>query len=159
MGAQVLGVGPAPVLRPAECVRGPEADPHHVRVGLTARREGDIPPGQVEAIADFGTGPHNSALGTNGDALYLVDLTPSTTTDGVIYLNNTIVAQEGSPSPVAGRTWLTLSSARMDVNRGAAYVHTGTLSGDIATDAVIAATAQSSARKAMHRRASAADGR
>ena len=43
VGAQVLGVGPAHVLRPAKGVRGREADPHHVRVDLAARRERDIP--------------------------------------------------------------------------------------------------------------------
>jgi hypothetical protein len=101
-------------------------------------KEADVLPGQVESVTDFGTGPHSFAFDDSGDVMFVADLTGSTLTDGVVYLNNTLLAQEGSPSPIAGRNWLTLStSLRMDVNSSGAYVYTGTLDGSTASDAVI----------------------
>jgi hypothetical protein len=102
--------------------------------------EADVLPGQTEAVADFGTGPHTSAINDAGDVMFVADLTPTTATDGVVYLNSTIIAQEGSPSPIADRNWATLStSVRVDLNNTGGYVHTGTLAGDTASDLVIIA--------------------
>jgi len=100
-------------------------------------KEGDLLAGQIETVADFGTGPHNFAFNDSGSALFLADLNGSTTTDGVIYLDNTLIAQEGGASPIAGRNWVTLSSSRMALNDSGAWVHTGTLDGDTASDLVI----------------------
>lgn len=107
---------------------------------LVAREE-EVLPGQVESVADFGTGPHNSAMNANGQALFIADLNGSTATDGVIYLydglDRLIMAQEGGASPVKGRTWLTLTSSRLDLSDTGHYVHTGTLSGDTTSDLLL----------------------
>ena len=100
-------------------------------------KEGDVLAGQTDTVADFGTGPHNFAFNDSGSALFFADLNGSTATDGVIYLDNSLIAQEGSASPIAGRNWLTLSSSRMALNNFGAWVHTGTLDGDVTSDLVI----------------------
>jgi hypothetical protein len=101
-------------------------------------KEGDILPGQTDAVADFGTGPHSFAFNDAGDVMFVADLAGSTATDGAVYRNGTLLAQEGGPSPVAGRNWLTLStSLRLDLNASGGYVHTGTLDGSTASDAIL----------------------
>jgi hypothetical protein len=101
-------------------------------------KEADILSGQTEMVTDFGTGPHTFAFSNSGAAMYVADLTGDTTHDGVVYINDTLIAQEADPSPVAGRDWLTLgTSTRMDLNNNGDYVHTGTLSGDTASDLII----------------------
>ena len=100
--------------------------------------EGDVLPGQVDTLADFGTGPHSWNFNDDGDLMFVADLNGLTTTDGVVYLNNTLLAQEGDPSPIAGRNWLTLSSSlRVALNDDDDYAFTGTLDGNTATDSVI----------------------
>jgi hypothetical protein len=100
--------------------------------------ENQVLPGQSEPAADFGVGPHNSAINDSGDVMFVADLTPTTATDGVVYLNSTVIAQEGSPSPVPGRDWLALSTqVRMDLNSSGGWVHSGTLAGDQSTSLVI----------------------
>lgn len=111
-------------------------------------KEGDVLPGQVSAIADFGTGPHHSAFNDLNDIVVFVDLAGSTTTDGCVYLievdDSTPVvqafvklAQEGDPSPVVGRTWSSLASPELDLNNGNDYVFSGSLSGDPASNLLI----------------------
>jgi hypothetical protein len=114
-----------------------DPDPMGGYVEIVLAKEGDILPGQVDSVADFGTGPHASAFNDNGDVLYFADLNGLTTTDGTIYLNGTLIAQEGQASPIDGRSWLTLSSARVGLNNAGDYVHTGMLSGDTASDSII----------------------
>ncbi len=103
--------------------------------------EGDVLPGQTEAIADFGTGPHTSAFNDAGETLYFVDLTGSTATDGAIYhydgLDRLLVAQEGGASPIKGRDWLSLSSPELDLSNNGELVFSGRLTGDTASDMVI----------------------
>ena len=101
-------------------------------------KEGDVLAGQVDAVADFATGPHGWSFNDSGRVLYIADLTGATTTDGVVYLDHTLLAQEGGASPIAGRTWLSLStSQRVALNDQGDYAFTATLSGDTATDSVI----------------------
>ncbi|MGE3106897.1 MAG: GC-type dockerin domain-anchored protein [Phycisphaerales bacterium] len=100
-------------------------------------KEGDVLPGQTETVADFGTGAHDTGFNNAGDVLFFADLTGDTTRDGVIYLNSTLLAQEGSPSPVAGRNWLSLTTTGRALNNAGDYVYRGTLAGDTATDQVI----------------------
>ena len=101
-------------------------------------KEGDVPPGQTEAVTDFGTGPHQSAFNDMGDVFYFVDLGGATSTDdGVLYLNSTIIAQEGSPSPVAGRNYEFLSSRGIGLNNNGSTVFKANLTGDSADDEVI----------------------
>jgi hypothetical protein len=100
-------------------------------------KEGDILPGQVEAVVDFGTGPHLSAFNNAGDVLFLADLAGATTTDGALYLNNILLAQEGSPSPDPGRNYETLLPRGLDLNASGGYVFKANLDGNTADDDVI----------------------
>lgn len=106
--------------------------------------EGDVLPDQVEAAADFGTGPHQSAFNDNGDALFFVDLAGDTSVDGCLYtfdydaLDRLLYVQEGDPSPVLGRNWSSLSSPELDINNNGDIVHSGSLDGDSATNLLIA---------------------
>ncbi len=101
-------------------------------------KEGDILAGQTEAVTDFGTGPHSLALNNAGAVMFVADLAGDTLLDGVVYIDQTIVAQEGSPSPLAGRNWRILStSTRLDLNDAGAWALAGTLDGDTASDLVV----------------------
>lgn len=104
-------------------------------------KEGDLLAGQTEIVADFGTGPHNFAFNSGGDVLFFADLAGATATDGAIYLNNTLIAQEGSPSPIAGRNWSSLGSARMALNSPGQWVYTGTLDAPTTSDLAIVSSA------------------
>ena len=102
-------------------------------------KEGDILPGQVEAIADFQTGPHQFAFNDLGDVMFVADLTGDATTDGAVYVNGELLAQEGSPSPIKGRNWLNLSAAVVDLSNNLDYAYRGQLEGDPTTDEIIIA--------------------
>jgi len=99
--------------------------------------EEDVLPGQTEMVADFGTGPHASAFNDAGQILFFADLTGDTTTDGVIYLDGTELAQEGDPSPIAGRNWSSLSSPELALNGAGDYAYSGSLDGDTATNLLL----------------------
>ncbi|MCH7701307.1 MAG: hypothetical protein IID37_06435, partial [Planctomycetes bacterium] len=108
--------------------------------------EGDILPGQTEAVADIGTGPHATAFNSlhpNDDVLFFADLSGDTTRDGVIYMQDSynldyiLIAQEGDPSPVTGRSWSSLSSPRLDLTNWRCYVFSGTLDGDTDTNLLL----------------------
>jgi hypothetical protein len=100
-------------------------------------KEGDILPGQVEPVADFGTGPHQSDINDSGQLLFFADLAGSTSTDGAIYRDMTLLAQEGSPSPVAGRLYQFLSSRGLDLNNNGNYVFKANLDGSTSDDDLI----------------------
>ena len=100
-------------------------------------KEGDTLPGQTETVADFGTSWSRFDFTNAGDIMFFADLTGDSAADGVFYLNNTLLAQEGSPAPIEGRNWQTLSSKPLDVNNSGAYVFRGNLDGDTADDEVI----------------------
>ena len=86
-------------------------------------KEGDILPGQASPVADFATDRDTFALNNNGDVMYVVDTTAATTIDGVVYINSTVVAQEGSPSPVPGPRWNKLGpGTRAGLNSSGSYV-------------------------------------
>lgn len=101
-------------------------------------KEGDALPGQLDLVADFGTGPHAFDFNNAGSTLFIVDGDGATTTDGNIYLDSTLLAQEGSPSPVPGRNWLSLStSQRVALSDTGHWVHTGQLDAPTTDDLVI----------------------
>lgn len=107
-------------------------------LGVTVlMKEGDTPPGQTETVADMKTSVHNFDLNDSGDALFIVDLNGDTAVDHVVYLNDTILAQEGSASPIAGRNWDLLSLAEVDLTDSGSWVVSGSLDGDTASDDVI----------------------
>lgn len=100
-------------------------------------KEGDVLPGQVETVADFGTSPHTFAYNDADQVMFFADLNGDTAVDGAIYIDNTLLAQEGSASPVAGRNWSSLSSPELDINNSGEYVYSGSLDGDAATNLLI----------------------
>lgn len=105
-------------------------------------KEGDVLPGQTEFAADFGTGPHSFAINDTLQILFFVDLNGDTTKDGVLYLGTSIVAQEGSASPISGRNWLSLSSAVVDLDDAGNYAFTGSLDGDAASNLILVRNGQ-----------------
>jgi hypothetical protein len=100
-------------------------------------KEGDVLPGQTEAIADFGTGPHQWAWNDAGQTAYFADLGGATTTDGTIYRDGTLIAQEGGASPVAGRTYELLSSRALDLNNAGQLAFKANLDGTTTDDELI----------------------
>lgn len=100
-------------------------------------KEGEILPGQTETVADFGTGPHQTAFSSRDLVLYFADLNGDTVRDGVIYLDRRKVAQEGDPSPVTGRNYELLSSRGLDVNRFGETVYKANLDLDTTNDEMI----------------------
>jgi len=101
-------------------------------------KEGDLVAGiPIETITDFGTGPHDFALNNSGAALYSADLTGSTTNDGVILLDTTVIAREGDASPVAGRNYETLYARHLDLGDSGDYVFIANLDGATTDDDVI----------------------
>ena len=103
--------------------------------------EEEVLPGQIEAVADFGTGPHASAFNNAGEALFFVDLTGDTATDGALYhydgLDRLLIAQEGGASPIRGRPWSSLSSPELDLNDNGDHVYSGSLTGDTASNLLL----------------------
>lgn len=85
-------------------------------------KEGDILPGQIEAVADFETGAEEYAINSAGQVLFTADLAGPTSSDRAIYLDSTLLLQEGSPSIVAGRNWGSLSSPELDLNENGSWV-------------------------------------
>lgn len=79
-------------------------------------RQGDVLAGQTRPVVSFGTGRHQSAVNGAGDVLFFADLAGDPATDGTIYLNGTLLAQEGSASPDPGRNYQRLSSRGLDLN-------------------------------------------
>lgn len=100
-------------------------------------KEGDILPGQTEIVDDFATGPHGSAFNNNGDVMFIAELSGSTVSDNAIYINQTLIAQEGSESPIDGRTYEFLADRALDLNDHGDYVFRANLSGDTADDDVL----------------------
>ena len=99
--------------------------------------EGDVLPGQAVALSDFGTGPHETAIDAAGDVLFAVDIPGGL--DAIYFWDGsfTEIAQEGDPSPVAGRNWAVLTSTSLDLSGTGGVVFRGTLTGDSTTDSVL----------------------
>ncbi len=100
--------------------------------------EGQSAPGVAGALfSDFGTGAENFDLNDAGDVMFFADTDLATTIDGVIYVNSTPIAQEGSPSPISGRNWSSLSSPELSINNDGDWVFSASLDGDAATNLLI----------------------
>ncbi len=99
-------------------------------------KEGDeVIPGRF--VTDLGTGPHETAFNNNGDAMYAVDVDGDTTTNDLIMMNGGLLAQEGGASPIAGRTYATLTSTELDLNDNGDYMFSASLDGDSASNLLI----------------------
>lgn len=103
-------------------------------------KTGDVLPGQTEAIERF-RGPSSCAISDAGDVLYFVDLVGSTQSDQCVYLNQTLIAQEGQPAPIAGRKYAfsdgSLGSQNADMNAFGAFVFRALLDGGPGDAAVV----------------------
>jgi hypothetical protein len=102
-------------------------------------KEGDILPGQVEAVADYGTDPDEFDWNNAGDVMFIADLEGDAAFDLALYLNDELLAQEGFASPVEGRNWQSFGSASVAINNLGAYAYRADLDGDTADDLVIVA--------------------
>lgn len=100
-------------------------------------KEGDVAPGTAEMITDFDTGPHNFDFNNNGDVMFMADLTGATDANSAIYLNSTILAREGDPSPLSGRNWYFITSPELSLNNNGEYVFHARMDGDAGTDYII----------------------
>jgi hypothetical protein len=103
-------------------------------------KEGDILFGQTEAVADFQTGPHNFAFNDLGQSMYVADMTGDTSVDVAVYIDTSVIAQEGSPSQQTDRNWLSLSGCEVDLNNEGDWVLSGSLDGDSTSNLLIART-------------------
>jgi hypothetical protein len=100
-------------------------------------KEGDLLPGQTQTVASLLTLPHALSFNDAGEAMYVAGVGGFFSEDQVIYAGDTLVAQEGTPSPVGGRDWEFLNTSRVDLNNCGETVYTGSLDGDDASDEVI----------------------
>lgn len=100
-------------------------------------KEGDVLPGSGQSIVNFGTGSRQTALNDAGDVLYFVQGNGSSTSDGAIYLNDVLVAQEGGNSPVAGRNFEFLSGRGMALNNRGDVAYEANLMGSTSDDEFI----------------------
>ena len=103
-------------------------------------KEGDALPGQTQLVVELGTGPHESAFNNAGQVLFFADMDGSTTTDGVVYLDGELIAQEGLASPVPGRSYELLTSRGRDLNGYGQWAMKANLDGDASSDEVILAS-------------------
>lgn len=99
-------------------------------------KEGDQPPSLLAPITDFGTGPESMARSSNGQHQMFIAEVSGGLSDA-IFVNSTVVAREGDPSPVAGRNYRILNDVPVDVNNSGQYVFRAALDGSITDDVVI----------------------
>ncbi len=98
-------------------------------------KEGDeVFPGRF--LTDFETGPAHTAFNDAGQAMYIVDLDGDSADDQAIFVDNTLVAREGSPSPVDGVNYRTLTYG-LDLNNNGDYAFRARLDADSSQDYAI----------------------
>ena len=112
-------------------------------------KEGQIPPGQTDAINTIRTGSWSGRVDSGFPAplttqvFWACDLNGSDLKDACVYRwsqstgSSTLVAQEGSPSPVSGRNWGDLISPEIDVNTAGDWTLKDRLDGSSASDGII----------------------
>ena len=101
-------------------------------------KEGDVLPGQTGAITEMETGAEESAINASGQVIYSIDVDGPTSADRSVYLDQTLLMREGSPSPVAGRNWGSLTSVEVDLADSGNWVAKANLdSSNTADDDVI----------------------
>ncbi|MEM6675611.1 MAG: hypothetical protein AAF726_22360 [Planctomycetota bacterium] len=99
--------------------------------------EGQVLPGQIQPIENFGARAEESDINASGQAIFSVDLAGNAAVDRALYLGTTLIAQEGSPSPIPGRNWGPLDGVEVDLNDAGDYVFKAEVDGDSADDDVI----------------------
>jgi hypothetical protein len=101
-------------------------------------KEGDVLAGQSRAVASLGTAQAQLAVNDVGDVMFFADLVGDEATDGVIYRNGTIIAQEGGASADSGRFWENLAGRGFDLNNTGGWVIAADIDGDPVNDELIA---------------------
>jgi hypothetical protein len=99
--------------------------------------EGDLLAGQTEVVEELEAGVHSFALNRIGDVLFVADLAGDPARDHTIYLNDTLLAQEGFASPLAGRPWVDLSGTEVNLNDNRDHVFHGAVAGELATSRLV----------------------
>ena len=90
--------------------------------------KGQFLPALGTTVLDLSLTEHSLSVNERGDYLTLIMGLGSI--NAIVLNGDTIVAQEGLPSPIAGRTWDTLvSTPKMWLNDNGDYIHAGSLSG------------------------------
>lgn len=100
----------------------------------------DFAPGQGGRLfTGFQVTETQNAFNNVGDYIFQGILDGDTNTNNLYYKNGDVIAQQGTPSPVAGRDWAEMNSTftAVDLNNTGDWVLRGTLAGDAASDAVI----------------------
>ena len=101
------------------------------------KKEGDLAGSGNHPISDFGTDPTHFDFNDAGQVMYLAKLTSGSADDWAIYIDNTLITEEGAAAPVAGRAWSNLSSAEMSMNNLGDYAFHGQMDGDTASNYLI----------------------
>ena len=91
--------------------------------------EGELAPGLSRSIERVRDGPSRARLSRSGaQVLWSCDLDGSGSDDGCVYSSQmlwppqaTLLAREGSPSPVAGRSWGPLEDIALDLNSSGSW--------------------------------------
>ncbi len=84
----------------------------------------------LHSATQFSTQAQTYDFNNAGQVIHQVFMaTGSGANDVAVYLDQTVVAEEASPSPIAGRNWGTLSAAAAGLNNNGDWVMRGALSG------------------------------
>jgi hypothetical protein len=100
--------------------------------------EGMLFLGIPDPIATILHYPHTIDLSNLGQTMYVADLAGSASEDGLVCIDQSIIAREGHPSPVAGRSWGSLGPGTVvDLNHRGDWLLRAKLGGSTQTDDVI----------------------
>ncbi|MCA8981281.1 MAG: hypothetical protein H6831_02590 [Planctomycetes bacterium] len=99
-------------------------------------KKGDLRGNGPFPVSNLNTSLHSFDLNDSGQALYIAHMTTTGGGDTGIFLDSATIAEEGQPSPIAGRNWQNLG-LDLSLNNNGEWAFTGTLDGDFMTNAVI----------------------
>jgi hypothetical protein len=100
-------------------------------IGESSRlRSGSTLPGQVDSLRDLDRGPHSVSIDHLGSVLVAAQLDVEVAFDEIVVLDGEIIAREGFPAPVTGRSWEKLAESRVDLAGPAGHVFSGVLDGN-----------------------------
>ncbi|MDF1800240.1 MAG: hypothetical protein P1V81_13755 [Planctomycetota bacterium] len=104
---------------------------------LIVAKEGDTLPGTTAQIEGISSGSHSADLNDAGSVIYGVRTNLPADEDHFLLLDDQILAQEGQPSPVAGRDWKSLLGVGVALNNAGDHAYLGILDGDNLSDSAI----------------------
>ena len=100
-------------------------------------RNGGVLPGQTLETQSIITLSGSTAFNDGGQLMFAANLFGPLISDDVVYLDDQLLAQDGSPSPAAGRNWKTLTSANVALNNCGDWLIGADLDGDPASDSLL----------------------